>query len=145
VTLLGVAAMEAVLRLFFPLPSGGGEFIRVIRQEHPGVQPVVVYRRNAFGLRTRTLESVAKPADTIRVMAFGASTTDQTTQNIEDSWVGILEEELGAAFAGCRGRSRGANRRADRRRPSGSHRRVAASPAARWTRRARRGFDAGRC
>lgn len=100
VTLLGVAAMEAVLRLFFPLPSGGGEFIRVIRQEHPGVQPVVVYRRNAFGLRTRTLESVAKPADTIRVMAFGASTTDQTTQNIEDSWVGILEEELGAAFAG---------------------------------------------
>jgi len=99
VLLASIAAMEAVLRLFFPLPPGG-ELIRVIRQEHPGVKPVVVYQRNAFGLRSRSVESLTKPPNTIRVMAFGASTTDQTTQNIEDAWVGILEEELRAAFAG---------------------------------------------
>jgi lysophospholipase L1-like esterase len=91
--------MEVVLRLFFPL-SLGGELIRVIRQEHPGVKPVVVYRRNAFGLRSRSVETLEKPPDTIRVMAFGASTTDQTTQNMEDSWVGIVEDELRTAFAG---------------------------------------------
>lgn len=98
VALVSVAFMEGVLRLFFPLPPGG-ELIRVVRQERPGLHSVVVYQRNAFGLRTRTLNSIAKPPHTIRVMAFGASTTDQITQNIEDSWVGIVEDRLRTDFA----------------------------------------------
>lgn len=42
------------------------------------------------------MRSIAKPANTVRLLCLGASTTQQITQETEDTWCGILETKVRA-------------------------------------------------
>ena len=92
-SLVSLVAMEAVLRLV-PLPVGAGAVSRRFTQNLPGLASEVVYERNEFGFRSLSMQSKEKPADTLRVLCIGASTTDQATQSTEDTWCALVEREL---------------------------------------------------
>lgn len=87
---------EGVLRTAVPLP--GSQRLR-LRQELPGLAPEIVYERNAFGLRSLSMETREKPPGALRVLCLGASTTDQPTQSTGDTWCGLLERRLEGELA----------------------------------------------
>jgi lysophospholipase L1-like esterase len=103
---LSLGAAEMVLRLLAPVPLEGssqpaGPALRVtIKQDLPGLKPRVHYERNDYGLRTTAHIPGPKPAGVTRILCLGASTTDQATQNVEDTWcsrLGVgLDRKLGA-------------------------------------------------
>jgi lysophospholipase L1-like esterase len=65
-----------------------------VRQSLPGLKPEVFYRRNAYGLRTDAAIPGPKAPGTRRLLCLGASTTDQATQNLEDTWCAKLAATL---------------------------------------------------
>lgn len=87
-----LAATEVLLRLLAPIPPGAS--VKIRGQTLPGLHPTVVYERNAWGLRSLSMKSEARPPGTIRILALGASTTDSPTQNAADAWWGLLETRL---------------------------------------------------
>jgi lysophospholipase L1-like esterase len=69
-----------------------------VRQSLPGLKPEVLYRRNAYGLRTGAGIPGPKAPETVRLLCLGASTTDQATQNLEDTWCAKLAAKLNSRF-----------------------------------------------
>jgi lysophospholipase L1-like esterase len=103
-TLLALGMAEAGLRVFAPVTvdpptgnplAGGWEY----RQNLPGLRPVIVYQRNKYGLRSRAIGSKPKEPGDVRVVCLGASTTDQPTQNLEDTWCDLLGVALNRDYA----------------------------------------------
>lgn len=92
-----LAGLEILLQLFLPAPSLG--FSQPFRQNIAGLKNNFVYDRNDWGLRSRSMKTLNKPANTIRIIVLGASTTDQATQATDDTWSGILEKKMTQHFA----------------------------------------------
>lgn len=90
VVILGVALSELILWTLFPKPLRQ-PFRTYTRQTIPGVREEIIYERNRFGFRSRTMTSREKPPGIFRVICMGGSTTDQPTQNTEDTWSARLE------------------------------------------------------
>lgn len=67
-------------------------------QNLPGLKGEILYTENAFGLRSISMKTRAKPDNSVRILALGASTTQQMTQGITDTWSGTLETLLNQAF-----------------------------------------------
>lgn len=94
VFLLALAIGDALLWLVAPVPLADRR--TAFRQSLPGLRSEVVYTTFAGGFRSLTLQSLAKPAGSLRVLCIGASTTDQATQQVEDTWCAQLEQQLKA-------------------------------------------------
>ena len=93
--LLTMGFAEAGLHTFAPVsldpPSPTPGAMRVeLRQELPGLKELIVYERNTYGLRTSAIIPGPKPPGVTRILCLGASTTDQATQNLEDTWCSRL-------------------------------------------------------
>ena len=100
----GLGLAEAGLRLFAPVvvdpPTGDPLAHRwEYRQNLPGLRPVIVYQQNEYGLRSRAIGSEPKKPGDVRVVCLGASTTDQPTQNLEDTWCDLLGVALNRDYA----------------------------------------------
>jgi lysophospholipase L1-like esterase len=93
---LTLAMTEGALWLLCPRNES---VLRHFTQDIPGVSREVVYSRNREGLRSLSMSSRAKPHGTVRVLCVGASTTDQATQSIEDTWSGHVEQQLRQHFS----------------------------------------------
>lgn len=93
VILAALAMTELALWAFWPLPYGE-ERKMTLHQELAGLKSDVVYEQDRHGLRARSDFSRLKDARVIRVLAIGASTTQQMNQNFEDTWPAILEKLL---------------------------------------------------
>ena len=103
-TLLSLAAGEVSLRLgagyMVPVSSEAAEAMASeFDQDLPGLAPHIRYDRNRFGLRALSMQSLEKPAATLRILCLGASTTDQATQSTPDTWCAQLESTLRPALA----------------------------------------------
>ncbi len=97
---LSLAAAEVGLRLLAPVGPEGFEVapetaaIRYATEQNlPGLKPQVVYERNDYGLRTRSVLNGTKVPGLIRILCLGGSTADQPTQDFADTWCGRLESE----------------------------------------------------
>ncbi len=53
-----------------------------------------MFKRDKNGLRSLSPVNDVKPKNSIRILAIGASTTLQTTQETQDTWCGLLETKL---------------------------------------------------
>jgi lysophospholipase L1-like esterase len=84
---------EAFLWIVLPVPLREGSR-SVLRQSLPGLHDEIVYERNEFGFRSLSMRMDRKPQGVIRVLCLGASTTDQPTQSIQDTWCAQLETNL---------------------------------------------------
>lgn len=89
---------EAFLWLFMPIGERGLD--KTFQQAIAGLRPVIRYTEIAPSIRARSARVPQKRPDTTRILCIGASTTQQTTQQIEDSWCGALEERLQALLGG---------------------------------------------
>jgi lysophospholipase L1-like esterase len=98
VTAVSIAAMELLLRMFFPMPPGEAVH-QAVHQSLSGLQERIVFERNAFGFRSLSMTTREKPPGTVRIIALGGSTTDQQTQSTVDTWSGLLEQRLRRRFA----------------------------------------------
>ena len=93
-----VMIFEGVLRLVFPVPENPSANLSYA-QNLPGLSTHVTYTENAFGFRSAAMTSEEKPVDTVRVLVLGASTTQQTTQALEDTWSNLLATQLNERFS----------------------------------------------
>lgn len=91
---IGLLLTEAALWIAFPLPEK--DIARFVAHNNPalGLKKEILYEKNNFGFRSLSMHTVKKPANTIRIIALGASTTDQAAQATEDIWSAVLEKEL---------------------------------------------------
>jgi lysophospholipase L1-like esterase len=99
---LTIVLLEIALRIFDPLSLEICQTDKIVRQNLPGIKPQIHYTRNRFGLRSVSMAdatSLDKPANTVRIICIGASTTDQPIQSTEDIWWAILEKKLQSEFA----------------------------------------------
>jgi hypothetical protein len=85
--------------LFFPANIDRQSIALHVKQDLPGLQPEILYERDALGLRRLTLNPNHKPAGTIRILCAGASTTDQPTQDTANTWCGLLQLKLTERFS----------------------------------------------
>jgi lysophospholipase L1-like esterase len=93
VTGVSLLLAETFLWIVFPVSLGDrSRWVR--RQSLPGLREEVVYERNEFGFRSLSMHTDRKPQGVMRVFCLGASTTDQPTQSIEDTWCAQLETNL---------------------------------------------------
>jgi lysophospholipase L1-like esterase len=95
--LISLILAELILWVAFPIPLKRPLKI-ISNQNIPGLKEIVAYERNQFGLRSLSMKTKEKPPGNLRIICLGASTTDQTTQNTEDTWSGILETKLRQEF-----------------------------------------------
>jgi len=98
---LGAAVLiltEAALWIFFPLNTKE-EIKAELKQNLDGLTPEIVYETNSFGFRTLSMKTRQKPPNVIRIMAIGASTTNQISQSTDKLWSGILEQKLNEKYA----------------------------------------------
>lgn len=93
-------ASDLFLWLFLPVSIDGHVVEKPVTQNLPGLKKRITYTRNEYGLRSLSMDSLIKPANTVRILCLGASTTEQVTQNTEDTWCGILETELNRQYSG---------------------------------------------
>lgn len=93
-----VILFEVVLRLVFPVPENPSANLSYA-QNLPGLSTHVTYTENAFGFRSAAMTSEDKPPNAVRVLVLGASTTQQTTQALEDTWSNALAVELNRQFS----------------------------------------------
>lgn len=84
---------EAALWLFAPIPLHQ-PVSQTYKLNLPGVKESVLYTLDERGLRTSPRKSEKRAGSTIRILAMGASTTQSVTQSFEDTWYGILEQQL---------------------------------------------------
>lgn len=96
--LLGGLLCEAILWSFFPLPYRLDSAPQQYHQNLPGLKSEVTFSKNEFGVRSLSMRAGEKYPDTIRILCLGASTTEQSTQNIQDTWYGILDRLLNERF-----------------------------------------------
>jgi lysophospholipase L1-like esterase len=80
---------EFLLWSFFPSSLYGNS--QIVTQKLPGLKNTIIYESRKFGLRSLSRIDNDKPENTIRILCFGASTTNQPTQETRDTWCGILE------------------------------------------------------
>lgn len=92
---------DGLLWIFAPITTSS--FAVSLHQSLPGVKSQIEFRTFAGGLRSLTLSDLGKPAGQLRVLCLGASTTDQATQQVEDTWCGALEQELKLAHPEWKG------------------------------------------
>lgn len=85
-------AVDTIMWMFFPIPIDTVE--RVVTQELPGLKSTIVYKSRKYGLRSLSTIDDDKPNNSIRILCLGASTTNQSTQETQDTWCGILETQL---------------------------------------------------
>jgi lysophospholipase L1-like esterase len=85
--------------LFFPDNIDRQSIALHVKQDLPGLQPEILYERDALGLRRLSLNPNYKPADAIRILCVGASTTDQPTQDTANTWCGMLQLKLTELFS----------------------------------------------
>ena len=96
--LITVASLELVLWTIFPVRHEQ-RYRKEVKQNLPGLKSELIYTRNEFGLRSLSMKTKIPPPNTVRIICLGASTTDQPTQAIQDTWSGILESMLNAEFS----------------------------------------------
>ena len=97
-----LALVDAALWLIAPI-SFTQQQVR-FTQDLPGLKPSIRFTSFASGFRSLTLTDLKKPANSLRVLCLGASTTNQASQEIEDTWCALLEQRLKAshpAWAGA--------------------------------------------
>jgi len=97
IVIFTLASIEVFLWVFFPIPLEH-EIEYRMSQDIPGLKSEVLYQRNIYGFRSNTMKTKEPPKNTYRIICIGASTTNQATQNMEDTWAGILEFELRKEF-----------------------------------------------
>jgi len=95
-----VMGAEFALRLFPSLSVERGPVSLRVRQALPGLRQEILYERDAFGLRTLSLDPARKPPGAVRILCIGASTTDQPTQDTADTWCSLLQVSLTERFSG---------------------------------------------
>ncbi len=86
--------------LWVLVPAQGPSVYRQYAQSIPGLKKKIIYSRNQFGLRSLSMDAMEKQSDTFRILCIGASTTDQPTQSIEDTWCSLLEISLNKSRLG---------------------------------------------
>ena len=97
--LLGLLlCVEIALRLWFPVDEPQA-VERKVSQNLPGLKSDVIYQSGRYGLRSLQTIAKVKPANQIRILCLGASTTEQTTQETQDTWCGQLESLLKKRFS----------------------------------------------
>lgn len=96
--LLSVLVAEFALRLFVPANIDRQSIALPVKQDLPGLQPEILYERDASGLRGLSLNPNYKPAGAVRIICAGASTTDQPTQDTASTWCGMLQLKLTELF-----------------------------------------------
>ncbi len=94
---LCLGLMELVLTLAFPIRA---EEKLACEQDIPGLKRLVVYETNRFGLRSDTINTLTPPPSTCRILCLGASTIQQSTKNLADTWSEILRGMLAREFSG---------------------------------------------
>lgn len=96
ITLAVLLVGDVLLWLFFPIKLHNEV---TVEQNLPGVKSQIVYATNQYGFRSLSMRKQKTPADTIRILCLGASTTDQANQNTEDTWCALLEKELNEEYS----------------------------------------------
>ena len=84
--------MDALLWLVAPVSLDNSSYD--IRQNLPGLKSKIKYTTIGGDLRSLSLSNLKKPNGSLRVLCLGASTTDQSTQSVEDTWCAIVERQL---------------------------------------------------
>ena len=99
---LSLTLGELALRALAPLPHGPENrgYRTVVKQQLPGLKREISYERNPYGLRTADSIPGPKSSDVTRILCIGASTTDQATQDLEDTWCNRLGAGLSRRFDG---------------------------------------------
>src|SRR4051812_7632881 len=87
-TLGTLLAVEAVWWLGWP--ARALEVRSGWTRELPGFSRVVRFERTAGGMRAASMTPLRPPAGTVRLLAVGASTTEQTMQSIDATWTATL-------------------------------------------------------
>jgi lysophospholipase L1-like esterase len=72
----------------------------VVKQQLPGLKSEITYERNGYGLRTADSIPGPRSPGVTRILCLGASTTDQATQDLEDTWCHRIGAGLSGRFAG---------------------------------------------
>lgn len=86
---------EALLWAFAPAHDFYWQELSIEKsQTLPGLSPEIVYGREIAGFRSLNMRAKEKGDRTIRIIAIGASTTDQSTQNTSQIWASILGRHL---------------------------------------------------
>jgi lysophospholipase L1-like esterase len=83
--------------LWVAMPIGkdlSGGLTKKFVQHEPGLKSEITYTQIADGLRSLSVIRLEKPANMLRILCLGASTTNQSTQETKDTWCGILEQNL---------------------------------------------------
>jgi hypothetical protein len=96
-----ILLLEIMLQLFSPLDfrTRGDKVIlpantfRVFELESPGLEPRVRVTKNNLGLRGPSLNEV--PADVIRIITVGGSTTENLYLSDDNTWTARLGKKLG--------------------------------------------------
>jgi lysophospholipase L1-like esterase len=71
-----------------------GSLTKKFVQTEPGLKSEITYTQIANGLRSLSVRGLERPANTLRILCLGASSTTQITQETKDTWCGILEPNL---------------------------------------------------
>lgn len=87
-------AADAIL--WVVAPARTERYAATFHQNLPGLRSQVEYKSFAGGLRSLALEDLTSKNGDLRVLCVGASTTEQSTQSIEDTWCAVLESRLKA-------------------------------------------------
>ena len=107
--LLGILLLLFLLALLLPvlvellfrvLKPQSEEFsiAKEYTQTISGLSDKVSWKKNFLGLRSNSINSIAKPSNTIRVICLGDSTTEQGTHNLEETWMSLLANKLQAEY-----------------------------------------------
>ncbi len=93
-----IVLLDIFLWVFFPISLKTQSYEIVKYQDVPGLKRKIVYKSKKYRLRSLSAIDNDKPKNLIRILCFGASTTDQSTQETQDTWSGILETKLKKQF-----------------------------------------------
>ncbi|MDH3467438.1 MAG: hypothetical protein OES26_16265 [Gammaproteobacteria bacterium] len=96
-------AAEVVLWAFLPIHAQDPSVVKNFFQDIPGIKKEVTYARTDLGVWSLSITAIEKPYNFVRILFLGASTADQPTQNVEDTWCALLERWLDTKYFNKRG------------------------------------------
>jgi len=97
--ILLVVLSDITLWALSPVSEDHQRIESFLRQNIPGLKRSIKYESGIYGLRMKSEFDVVKPKNLVRILCLGASTTQQSTQETQDTWCGIIETELRKHFA----------------------------------------------
>src|SRR5262245_9620262 len=85
---------DLLLWIVAPINDGPPPLEIKVIQNTPGLKSEIVVGHIFNHLRSLSIRSLTKPTGATRILCLGASTTDQSTQETQDTWCALLERQL---------------------------------------------------